>query len=287
MSRINTLLSQARSHINSTMVSAALGGVFIFIVLVMMSCAKEKEVPDSSLAKLEFRFEHTIGGDHIIFDSLMYVNDAGNPYLVNEIQYFISDVRLYSGPGKVKLIDDWKAIHYVDTDIPHTRSWEVYDPIEPGHYDSVSFTFGISAERNMSFMYVNPPEKDMFWPEFLGGGYHYMKLNGKWLPEGQAIQTTPFDFHLGIGQVYYSYPDSITGFIHNNFDVSLPGSAFDIAEGEKKTLKITMQVDKWFIDPHTYDHDIYGGYIMQNQEAMQKVKENGYNVFLLDETEEE
>jgi hypothetical protein len=270
------------------MISKAVrGGIAIFIGIVIMSCSKEKEVPEDNQAKLIFSFDHTINGNPVIFDSLMYENDAGNPFLVNEIQYFVSDVRLYSGAGDVKLIDDWKAIHYVDTDIPYTQSWEVYDPIDPGQYDSISFTFGISADKNMSFMYVNPPEKDMFWPEFLGGGYHYMKLNGKWLPEGQLVQTAPFDFHLGIGQVYYSYPDSITGFIHNNFDVSLPGSAFDIGSGEKKTLKITMQVDKWFNDPHVYDHDVYGGYIMQNQEAMKKVKENGHNVFLLDEIEEE
>lgn len=131
-------------------------------------------------------------------------------------------------------------------------------------------------------MYVNAPEKDMFWPEFLGGGYHYMKLNGKWLPEGQTSQTIPFDFHLGIGQIYHAYPDSITGYVHNYFDVSLPGSEFSIDAGETWELKITMHVENWFNDPHIYDHDVFGGYIMQNQEAMQLVKENGFNVFTLE-----
>ncbi|MEZ5147908.1 MAG: hypothetical protein R2759_12815 [Bacteroidales bacterium] len=37
------------------------------------------------------------------------------------------------------MIDDWKDIHYVDTDIPDSRRWEVYDKITPDEYDSVSF----------------------------------------------------------------------------------------------------------------------------------------------------
>ena len=29
-------------------------------------------------------------------------------------------------------------------------------------------------------MFVNPPEVNMMWPDVLGGGYHYLMLNGKW-----------------------------------------------------------------------------------------------------------
>ncbi|MEZ5147907.1 MAG: hypothetical protein R2759_12810 [Bacteroidales bacterium] len=129
-------------------------------------------------------------------------------------------------------------------------------------------------------MYVNPPEKDMFWPEFLGGGYHYMKLNGKWLPAGQTSPNYSIRL-LGRGQVYYSYPDSITGTSDNQFNVSLPASGFTILADETVEIQITMNVENWFNDPHIYDHDIYGGYIMQNQEAMEMVKQNGHNVFTI------
>lgn len=252
----------------------------VIFVMIFWSCTDHPVSPEPEPpAKIKVNFIHLIDQQEIEFDTLKYINEAGNPYLVNEIQYFISDVILYNSNGTSKLIEDWTDIHYVDTDLPETWQWEVYDDFNPGKYDSVSFVFGISAEKNISFMFVNPPEKDMFWPEFLGGGYHYMKLNGKWLPEGQTVQTTPFDFHLGIGQEYASYPDSIIGFIHNYFRVSLPNSGFDISPGEIKNLNIIMHVERWFKEPNIYDHDIFGGYIMQNQDAMQKVKENGANVF--------
>ncbi len=280
MSLKNTWLYQERYPINEKQMRKIVIFLMITSGLILTGCPdKPNEEPVKDSGKITFFFEHTIDQEPIHYDTLLYTNAAGNPYMVNEIQYFISDVKLFNENGSVKTIDGWKDIHYVDTDIQATHQWEVYDEIEKGNYDSIAFTFGISEEKNLSFMYVNPPEKDMFWPEYLGGGYHYMKLNGKWLPEDQTYQTVPFDFHLGIGQIYYSYPDSITGFVHNNFDVSLPASGFTMNTGELKTMVITMHVENWFKDPFEYDHDVHGGYIMQNQEAMQMVKENGNNVF--------
>ena len=261
----------------------AILNIFIATIILFFSACDDKkndDKPQETTGKIVLKFHHLIDNKEIQFDTLIYVNAAGNPYLINEIQYFISDVTLYKNDGSEKLIDDWKDIHYVDTDIPSTHTWEVYDKIEKGTYDSISFTFGISEEKNISFMFVNPPESYMFWPEYLGGGYHYMKLNGKWLEEGQTTETTPFDFHLGIGQIYDSN-DSIIGFVQNYFRVSLPGSGFTITEGQTKEISITMNVENWFKNPHIYDHDIWQGYIMQNQEAMQIVKENGHDVFLV------
>jgi len=252
---------------------------FIFFILVSTSsCGDKNEVVDPK-GKIVIHFNHNVDGNPMEIDTLKYINAAENPYLISEIQYFISDVTLYNADGTAKLIDDWKDLHYVDTDLSETFTWEVYDEIAAGHYDSISFTFGISQEKNISFMYVNPPESFMFWPEYLGGGYHYMKLNGKWLEEGQTVQTTPFNCHLGIGQIYYSYPDSITGFIHNDFRVSLPGSSFDMSDGGHKQINLTMNIENWFKDPHIYDFDVFGSYTMQNQDAMQTLKENGHNVF--------
>ncbi|NQV01648.1 MAG: hypothetical protein HQ542_03310, partial [Bacteroidia bacterium] len=120
-------------------------------------------------------------------------------------------------------------------------------------------------------------ESFMFWPQYLGGGYHYMKLNGKWLDENQ--QVNPFDFHLGIGQIYYSYPDSITGFVQNYFQVTLPNSSFLMEKNQTKEILLIMNIENWFRNPNTYDHNIWRGDIMQKQEAMQLACENGHDVF--------
>jgi hypothetical protein len=217
--------------------------------------------------------------DRLMFDTLIYTNEAGNSYLISEIQYFISYVTFFKSDGSVIVADQWDPIHYVDTDIPETWDWAIGDNFPAGDYDSLVFTFGIPDEKNISFMFVNPPERDMFWPEYLGGGYHSMKLNGKWLEAGQTIQTTPFDFHIGRGQIYEAYPDSIIGFVPNDFQVTLLKSGFRLIDSSTYGLWLSMDVGKWFKEPHVFDFDEWGGYIMQNQDAMQIAKENGANVF--------
>ena len=116
----------------------------------------------------------------------------------------------------------------------------------------------------------------MFWPEYLGGGYHYLKLNGKWVDESSEL--LPFNFHLGIGQ-FYDDEGTVTGFIQNFFDITLQNSSFTLADGENKAIDLVMEVDNWFRTPHTYDHNTWGGDIMQKQEAMALGCENGHDVF--------
>jgi len=246
------------------------------LLLIFSSCKQKNDSPVPDPAKINFHFTQYNESSPQEFDTMKYVNAAGNHYLVNEIQYFISDVKLHFEDGSTQLLDGWKDIHYVDTDLPETHTWNVFDDIETGSVEKISFTFGISEEKNNSLMFVNPPERDMFWPEYLGGGYHYMKLNGKWLAENDAIK--PYNFHLGIGQIYTGgliNPDSITGFIQNYFEVELANSSFTVNDGDDLDLEIRMNVENWFQNPNTYNHDQWGGDIMQQQDAMHLACENG------------
>ncbi len=246
-------------------------------VLFMANCNKEPNGNEpEDTGKINFSFTHYVDGQPLDTDTLKYVNASGNHYLVTEIQYFISDVTLHAHDGSKKVIDDWKDIHYVDTDLEDTWKWDVYDEIPTGLYNSISFTVGINEQKNQSLMFVDQPESLMFWPEYLGGGYHYMKLNGKWMDTEQEL--LPFDFHLGIGQIYDN-EGNVTGFIQNYFEVTLPGSSFTINKGEVVNIPIIMNVENWFKNPHIHDHNTWGGDIMQKQEAMLLGCDNGHDVF--------
>jgi hypothetical protein len=235
-------------------------GLFIITILIMTlnvsSCSSDNAEPDPiSLpsGSLSFEFLHEIDGSEIIYDTFLYVNEAGNNYLVSEIQYFISDVTLHKNDTTSIQLISWEDIHYVDTDISESQTYTFKDEITIGTYDKLSFTFGIIEEKNNSLMFVNPPESFMFWPENLGGGYHYMKLNGKWINELE--QVSPYNFHLGIGQIYYSYPDSITGFVQNYFTVEMNDFPIEIIENETRNIEIVMNVENWFRSPNTYNHN--------------------------------
>ena len=247
--------------------------------VAFMGCTKGFKDPNLGGGKIVLKFAHYVDGQPLVKDTMKYVNAAGNIYSITEIEYFISDVVLHKSDGSNQFIYQWKDIQYVDEALPATTTWNIFDKIKPGNYDSISFTFGISKAKNISFMYVNPPEVNMAWPDQLGGGYHYIMINGFW--KDLNNQRTPYNFHLGIGQIY-SGPNNtgtITGFVQNYFNVSLKNSGFSVQNGQTKEIQIIMNIDSWFKTPHIFDFNYWGGAIMQNQPAMQMAKENGFDVF--------
>ncbi len=250
--------------------------LYLILIAALTSCHKPDDGQEDTGGRLVITFQHSVDGSPLITDSLMYQNAAGNPYLVSEIQYFISDVVLHLEGGDSISVNKYDDIHYVDTDIDESFVYYLPDTIPEGKYESVSFTFGINEEKNRSLMFVNPPESNMFWPENLGGGYHYMKLNGKWQDTAGIIR--PFNFHLGIGQIYDS-TGQITGFVQNYFFVDLPSSSLEIVKSRITQMDIDMNVNEWFENPVVFDFNVWGGKIMQNQEAMHIGCENGHNVF--------
>jgi hypothetical protein len=249
----------------------------IILFLISGSCNENNDDQTLDKAKLNLEFKHAFNSQPVLFDTLLYINAAGNLMLFSEIQYFISDITLYYHDGSSFTLSALKDIHYVDTDIPSTWLWEVSDSIPTGRCDSVIFTFGLDEQKNQSNIFVNPPESLMFWPEMLGGGYHYLKFNGKWLDQQQ--QLSPFNFHLGIGQIYDNQ-GNITGFVHNYFKVSFfTPDYFQINASDHIQITFIMNLDSWFYTPNTWDFNVWGGMIMQNQEAMHTVSENGHDVF--------
>jgi hypothetical protein len=251
-----------------------------FLIILITGCRHDarNDDPITDTGYLTLKFLHYVDGQPLVTDSMMYVNAAGNHYEINQLKYFISDVTLFKSDGQDKFIDD---IHYVDIDEPSTLTWQIPDTIFAGQYGSVVFVFGITEQKNQSHIFVNPPESNMEWPDILGGGYHYMMMNGKWIDTVSQVEN--FNFHLGIGQLYKSNDidnvDSIYAFVQNYFTVFLPVSAFVVYKNQTTEIDIIMNIDRWFDSPNIYDHNYWGGSIMQNQAAMEMIKENGSDVF--------
>ena len=259
----------------------------LFILAVMFP-ACEKDVaykPVKSSGYVAFSVSHDVDGAALIRNELVYTNAAGNRYMVSGLKYFLSEITFYKDGGTKVQISGTREIFYVDEDIPSTKKMCFTDKIPTGSYDSVSFIFGIPAAKNKSHLFINPPEVLMGWPDVLGGGYHFMMLDGKWKDPAGNLQ--PFNLHLGTGQLYkgtgYNV-DSIYAFVDNSFRVSLPYSDFSVKENDTARLVLTMNIENWFRHPNIFNFDTWGGAIMQNQPAMQAVKENGRDVFSISTT---
>jgi hypothetical protein len=249
--------------------------LILVLAVILVSCTKP-----AGYGELCVKIDYSINGKPLITDSLCYTNEAGNEFLITEIQWFLSRIELQDERGdwfrlnhkEVELpfsyTTDW--VFYIDSNIPESQTLEIAS-LPVGKYKTLRFTFGLNEEDNQSGLFNDPPESNMFWPEPLGGGYHYMKLNGKYLDENEEL--APLNIHLGIGQ-----NEDLTAFFQNYFTVELPID-FTILENAENQLDLTMIVDNWFRHPHRYDFNEWGSAIMQNQAAQQMLKENGNDVF--------
>ncbi|MEI7596631.1 MAG: MbnP family protein [Bacteroidota bacterium] len=258
----------------------------LLLILILSSCKEPlaEVVPEKETGKLILKFSHHVNGSELTRDTMKYTNAAGNEYEINQLLYFISDLILYNSDGTQTLISSDNNIHYVNLDIPSTLSWNLSDNLPVGSYDSINFVFGLTQARNQNGLFVNPPEVDMMWPNILGGGFHLMQLNGKWKDTNSNIQN--FAFHLGVGQLYHGNVinvDSIYGYVHNNFTANLPSSSITIEANKTKEVEIVMNIESWFNTPYNYNFNYWGGAIMQNQAAMQMIKDNGFDVFSVGE----
>ena len=174
----------------------------LLLSFLVIACTKPNDK-----AEIDLNIGYEVNGKPLATDTLCYANEAGNQFLVTEIQWFMSDIQLLHQDGdwhsltQRNAMDSLSAstehIFYINTDIPESQTLRG-KKIPVGHYTALRFTFGLDETDNQTGLFNNPPESEMFWPDVLGGGYHYMKLNGKFV--GSEGRIKPMAIHLGIGQ---------------------------------------------------------------------------------------
>lgn len=246
----------------------------LLLPLALLSCQR-----DPMEGGFNFSFSFSFEGEPLSYDSIVYTIASGNQIRVSNIQYFISDVALVDNAGnRHRFQDSANQIHYIDSDIPATLRWETGEAFETGVYQYIEFTYGLDSLTNRNYIFRNPPESDMFWPEALGGGYHYMKLNGYWrnAEDSFSDQWETFGFHAGIGQTWQG--ETAVAF-HQNYRRLADTVRIFLTEGETRELTLNMEVSEWFRNPHVWDFNEFGGAVMQNQDAQQVIKDNATGVF--------
>jgi len=128
-----------------------------------------------NITDLNIQFTQTVDGNPLILDSMMYTNTANEDYSVQTVRYLISDIILHTDNGTNTLLDE---VHFIDVSIASTLILNIPE-VDGEDYTSISFTMGLDATKNITNLFLNENFFPSFaWPEFLGGGYHYMQLEG-------------------------------------------------------------------------------------------------------------
>ncbi len=211
---------------------------------------------------------HRVGTSYLGLHKMDFTNAAGNDYEVNALKYFISDIA-FKGNDVVDQSVDMER--YVDFETTSTHSIMINE-MPTGTYNAIEFTFGLSQEKNVDDYFNTAPEINMEWPDTLGGGYHYMKLEGKYDSSGT---TRDFNIYTGIGRIISG---NDTSFYQNFVTVSLDLNNFTI-DDHAWDIELEMDINQWFSNPNTWDFKDWGESIMVNQTAQAGINENGIDVF--------
>lgn len=214
-------------------------------------------------------FEHLVAGAPVTLGTdTPYTNAAGNAFGVTRLHYFVSDVTLHMDDGTTIAA---AGAHYVDHESPGTRSLALPEAAPVGPIASISFVMGLPPALNVTGAFTSPPESLMEWPVMMGGGYHHMKFEGRYVDDEAAL----FNFMVhsgGLNGVDYS------------FEVVLDASGHTVA-ADGTTLTVQMNLDDWLTTPNDWDLNDYFNAthrgIMGDAAAQASLRENGAGVFTL------
>lgn len=243
--------------------------LIILLTIILISCTKEKGCTDptainynsqaeenngSCKYNLEINFTHTVDNSPLELNQMIYTNAAGEDYSVQTLKYLISNITL-KGPG----INDSIIynVHFVN--IIDSSTFIINIPNLPNKtYTEISFTMGLDSLNNQTELFINESFFPSFaWPDFLGGGYHYMQLEGDFITpfQGYATHTGPTNGNN------YSF------LVETNFEENIL---------ENNRIVINMEINNWYA-PNIINFTING--IMDDELAQNQLRNNGNNVF--------
>ncbi len=222
------------------------------IGLVFTSCEKDKPIATD----ITINFTHTVDGSDLITNSMIYTNEAGEDYNVQTLKYLISDITLHAENGSSIQLDE---VHFINIFDESTFSF-TYNDVPNNNYTSISYRMGFDTTKNISNLYINENyHTAMAWPDMMGGGYHYMKLEGDFNDSLSGYGT-----HTG-GTMGMDYS------FNNIDDISLIVTD-DLGNVD---VNINMEINNWYKTPNQIEFSTYGMGIMGNMQMQMDLKQNG------------
>lgn len=235
---------------------------FLLIILFLFfSCSKNEENLTIAL-----NFTQNWNGISVTnqdFNTMKFTNENNDKISIERLRYLISNISLISGEN-----------HFLfDVDESLGNLITISD-VYPGNY-KLKFTFGLSDAENTDGIYQDLNSVNFNVPEMLGGGYHFMQLDGKY--KDATGQDANFNYHT-IRAVDKTDPTNLK-FEDTSFTVNLG----NIEIKENATIEIKMNIAEWFKNPNTWNLNALNTVLMPNFEAQKLMSANGKTVFSLGE----
>ncbi|MFT6959240.1 MAG: hypothetical protein ACJA17_000328 [Polaribacter sp.] len=232
---------------------------FCLSISIFSSCSSEDENIHITL-----NFTHNWDGVPITnqdFEMLKFTNANGEKVSVEKLRYLVSNISLVESKN-----------HYLIDFTENTGTSITISDLTEGAY-ALSFRFGFSDEDNEDGVYQDLNSVSFNVPQMLGGGYHYMQFDGKYIDNNNEY--IGFNYHT-IRAVDKTNP----------MDLKFQDTSFEVYLGTveiKNTaeIEVKMNLAGWFKNPNTWDLNELNTVLMPNFEAQKMMSANGKSVFNL------
>jgi len=205
------------------------------------------------------------------FNTIAYTNANGEELSLTKLQYGISDVRFYLPNGDSIYVDG--SYNLIDLENANSLTYDLtalMTLVASTEYVGVGFNYGFDETDNTSGIYADLNLASWGWTDMIGGGYHQMKMEGKFL-DGTGSEVS-YAFHNG------SATKNTAGDFESNYKfIRLDNSSFTL-EGNT-VVEVKMNIANWYTTPNTWDLNVLNSMLMPNYNAQIMMTQNAGNVF--------
>lgn len=234
-------------------------------LVVFMGCGDDMDDNLEPPVNLSFSFTHHWDGTPVSsadFNDFKFTTEAGDLVSIERLRYVVSDIQLINSNGQVQELDTYNLVDLTNGEGLEFASTANFSQ---GAFQ-VMLTFGFDDEDNAK----NYPELNVASfnvPEMLGGGYHYMQFDGKYINlEGNAA---PFNYHA-IRAVDISSGAPV--FPQDTF-FSIDLGEVNITQNTE--IEVSVDLSEWFKNPNLWQLNDLNTVLMPNPDAQILMYENG------------
>lgn len=244
--------------------------LFLLLLVVCFAACKTNDDPiENTSVSIDFshRFNQQVVTSNN-FNALQYTNGFGTTLSLTRLRYLISEISFTNQQGIKTLVKDYQLI-----DVGENTGMLIDGiTLAEGTY-SLNMRFGFTETANTSSIYPDLNAASWNVPQMLGGGYHYMQMEGRFLDLNN--QESIYAYHT-ISAVQNPGPDNI----REDTSIALTLGEINITQ-DAIQINVTMDIDQWFENPNLWDLNLLNGMLMGNYTAQKLMQENGQTVFSL------
>ncbi|QXP72884.1 hypothetical protein H0I31_04065 [Tenacibaculum sp. AHE15PA] len=235
--------------------------IVLFLSILLFSCSSDSDEP---IKEVSVKINFTQNWDGASFEksdlsNTELTNKLGTKLTIDKLRYLVSKITLTDAADKATIFEGYKLIDLSDEESL------VFNPslkITEGNY-SLAITFGFNNDDNIDGEYADLNTASWNVPMMLGGGYHFMQLDGKY--KDDVPNENPYNFHvIRAYNTTTSIPED-TSFLVNLGSVNIKKNA---------NIEVKMNIAGWFKSPNDWDLNDKNINLMMDYGAQKQMHEN-------------